>query len=170
MWTWTALDADTKLIVSLHGRHRDADAATEFMHDVALRLNNRVQLTTDGHAAYLRAVEGAFGMDVDYAMLVKRYGPAPDSAAPLQPRRVHRRREEADHGRAGPKPTSARPMWSGQNLSIRMGNRRFTRLTNAFSKKIDNHIYMLALYFTHLQFLPHPQDAARYPGDGGWRR
>lgn len=78
VWTWTALDADSKLIVSYMVGSRDAEAATEFMHDVAYRLASRVQLTTDGHAAYLRAVEVAFGMDVDYAMLVKIYGRAPN--------------------------------------------------------------------------------------------
>jgi IS1 family transposase len=80
VWTWTALDADSKLMVSYMVGDRSADAATEFMHDVAYRLATRVQLTTDGHSAYLRAVEGAFGMDVDYAMLIKIYGSSPESA------------------------------------------------------------------------------------------
>src|SRR6201996_3911270 len=81
-WTWTAIDADSKLIVSYLIGSRDADAAQDFMHDVADRLANRVQLTTDGHRVYLGAVLGAFGIDVDYAMLVKHYGPTPDAAGP----------------------------------------------------------------------------------------
>jgi IS1 family transposase len=151
MWTWTALDADTKLMVSYMVGTRDADAATEFMHDVAFRLNSRVQLTTDGHGAYLRAVEGAFGMDVDYAMLVKQYGPAPDSARRYSPPECIGAEKKPIMG----DPDEAHISTSyveRSNLSIRMGNRRFTRLTNAFSKKIDNHIFMLALYFTFYNF------------------
>jgi IS1 family transposase len=152
VWTWTAIDADSKLIVSYMVGDRSADAATEFMHDVAYRLANRVQLTSDGHAAYLRAVEGAFGMDVDYAMLVKIYGSSPESAKG--------RYSPAECIGAEPKPIMGDPdgkhistsYVERSNLSIRMGNRRFTRLTNAFSKKIDNHIYMLALYFAHYNF------------------
>jgi hypothetical protein len=131
---------------------RSADAGAEFMHDVAYRLANRVQLTTDGHAAYLKAVEGAFGMDVDYAMLVKVYGTSPDSAKG--------RYSPAECIGAVPTPIMGAPepkhistsYVERSNLSIRMGNRRFTRLTNAFSKKIDNHVYMLALYFAHYNF------------------
>src|SRR5690606_13871867 len=125
VWTWTAIDADSKLIVSYMVGDRSADAATEFMHDVAYRLANRVQLTSDGHAAYLRAVEGAFGMDVDYAMLVKIYGSSPESAKG--------RYSPAECIGAKPQPIMGDP--EGQhistsyversNLSIRMGNRRF---------------------------------------------
>jgi IS1 family transposase len=151
VWTWTALDADTKLIVSYMVGTRDADAATMFMHDTAYRLANRAQHTTDGHAAYLQAVEGAFGMDVDYAMLVKKYGPASDSA---------RRYSPPECIGADKKPVMGAPdeahistsYVERSNLSIRMGNRRFTRLTNAFSKKIDNHVYMLSLYFCFYNF------------------
>lgn len=152
VWTWTALDADSKLIVSYMVGTRDADAATEFMHDVAYRLANRVQLTTDGHAAYLRAVEGAFGMDVDYAMLVKIYGASPESAkGRYSPAECIGAKPTPIMGSPEPKDISTSYV-ERSNLSIRMGNRRFTRLTNAFSKKIDNHIHMLALYFCHYNF------------------
>jgi IS1 family transposase len=152
VWTWTAIDADSKLIVSYMVGDRSADAATEFMHDVAYRLANRVQLTTDGHSAYLRAVEGAFGMDVDYAMLVKIYGNAPQGP--------NTRYSPAECVGAKAMPIMGEPdakhistsYVERSNLSIRMGNRRFTRLTNAFSKKIDNHVYMLSLYFCFYNF------------------
>lgn len=152
VWTWTAIDADSKLIISYMAGGRDANYAEEFMHDVAYRLANRVQLTTDGHGAYLRAVEGAFGMDVDYAMLIKIYGSSPESAKG--------RYSPAECIGAKPMPVQGAPdekhistsYVERQNLSMRMGMRRFTRLTNAFSKKVDNHVYMLALYFLHYNF------------------
>lgn len=152
VWTWTAIDADSKLIISFLVGDRDARAAGAFMQDVANRLATRVQLTTDGHGAYLQAVEGAFGADVDYAMLVKIYGASPESAKG--------RYSPAECIGAEKKPITGRPAMADistsyverHNLSIRMGNRRFTRLTNAFSKKIDNHIYMLALYFCFYNF------------------
>jgi IS1 family transposase len=151
VWTWTALDADSKLILSYMVGTRDAEAATIFMHDVAFRLNSRVQLTTDGHAAYVDAVEGAFGMDVDYAMLVKKYGPAPDGARRYSPPECVGADKKPMMGEPDPDYISTSYV-ERSNLSIRMGNRRFTRLTNAFSKKIDNHIFMLALYFTFYNF------------------
>ena len=151
VWTWTALDAESKLIVSYMVGTRDADAASIFMHDVAYRLATRVQLTTDGHAAYLQAVEGAFGMDVDYAMLVKQYGPAPDSARRYSPPECIGAEKKPIMGAPDDAHISTSYV-ERSNLSIRMGNRRFTRLTNAFSKKIDNHVFMLALYFTHYNF------------------
>jgi IS1 family transposase len=152
VWTWTALDADSKLIVSNMVGSRDAEAATEFMHDVAYRLATRVQLTADGHATCLRAVEGAFGMDVDYAMLVKIYGKAPSGPQTRysQPACIGRRKEPI---MGSPDPAEISTSYAERaNLSIRMGNRRFVRLTNAFIKKIDNHVYMLALYFLHYNF------------------
>lgn len=152
VWTWTALDADSKLIVSYMVGTRDADAATEFMHDVAYRLATRVQLTTDGHAAYLRAVEGAFGMDVDYAMLVKIYGAAPSGPQTrYSPAECIGAKKEPIMGSPDPQHVSTSYV-ERSNLSIRMHNRRFTRLTNAFSKKIDNHIHMLSLYFVFYNF------------------
>lgn len=152
VWTWTALDADSKLIVSYMVGTRDANAATEFMHDVAYRLATRVQLTTDGHGAYLRAVEGAFGADVDYAMLVKIYGKAPNGPQTrYSPPECIGAKKEPIMGSPDPQHVNTSYV-ERLNLSIRMGNRRFTRPTNAFSKKIDNHVYMLALYFLHYNF------------------
>jgi len=152
VWTWTAIDADSKLMISYMVGDRSANAASEFMHDVAYRLANRVQLTTDGHAAYLVGVESGFGSDVDFAQLIKIYGNAPQGP--------QTRYSPAECIGAEPKPIMGSPdpapistsYVERANLSIRMGNRRFTRLTNAFSKKIDNHVYMLALYFAHYNF------------------
>lgn len=152
VWTWTALDADSKLIVSYLVGGRDSEYAMWFMDDVAKRLASRVQLTTDGHKAYLGAVEGAFGADVDYAQLVKMYGASPESAkgrySPAECTGTKKRRVEGD---PDPKHVSTSYV-ERQNLSMRMGMRRFTRLTNAFSKKIDNHVHMLSLYFLHYNF------------------
>lgn len=154
VWTWTALDADSKLIVSWLVGDRDAEAATAFMQDVADRLANRVQLTTDGHGAYLKAVEGVFGIDVDFAQLVKLYGTPPGKNAEVRysPAQCVGARKEAFKGRPDPKHISTSYV-ERQNLTMRMGMRRFTRLTNAFSKKIDNHCHALAIYFMHYNFV-----------------
>lgn len=152
VWTWTALDADSKLIVSYLVGGRDADYASAFIDDVAARLANRVQLTTDGHKPYLEAVEGAFGADVDYAQLIKLFGSAPESAkGRYSPAKVNGIRKTEIEGDPDPKHISTSYV-ERMNLNIRMGNRRFTRLTNAFSKKIDNHLHMLSLYFVHYNF------------------
>ncbi|WP_306025712.1 IS1 family transposase [Oceaniradius stylonematis] len=152
VWTWTALDADSKLIVSYLVGGRSAEYADAFIADVAERLANRVQLTTDGHAAYLEAVEGAFGADVDFAQLVKLYGTAPDAAkgrySPAECIGARKTPVEGDPDEAHISTSYVERM----NLNIRMGNRRFTRLTNAFSKKIENHLHMLSLYFVHYNF------------------
>ena len=147
-WTWTALDADSKLIVSYLIGNRDADCAFDFMSDVADRLANRVQLTTDGHTAYLSAVLGAFGIDVDYAQLIKHYGPSPDATGP---ERKYSPGEccGISKRRVLGKPRKAFVSTSyveKHNQTMRQHMKRFARLTNGHSKKIDNHVAMVALY------------------------
>lgn len=152
-WTWTAIDADSKLIISYLVGGRDGQYALEFMDDVRGRLANRVQLTTDGHRAYLNAVEEAFGSDVDYAMLIKQYG-APEGVG------NDRRYSPAECTGIEKKWVEGNPDYDEvstsyverQNLTMRMSMRRFTRLTNGFSKKLENHINMLSLYFVHYNF------------------
>ncbi len=145
-WTWTAIEADTKLIISHFVGGRDGDCAKWFMDDVAARLATRVQLTSDGHKAYLEAVEGAFGADVDYAMLVKIYGASPDSAkGRYSPAECTGAIKTPIEGKPDPKHIST-SYSERSNLTMRMHNRRFTRLTNAFSKKFENHAHMVAIY------------------------
>lgn len=153
-WTWTAIDADSKLIVSYLIGGRDAGAAQDFMHDVADRLANRVQLTTDGHGVYLGAVLGAFGIDVDYAMLVKHYGPTIDATGP---ERKYSPGEccGISKRRVLGKPLKAFVSTSyveKHNQTMRQHMKRFSRLTAAHSKKIDNHVHMVALYTTWYNF------------------
>jgi IS1 family transposase len=152
-WTWTALDADSKLMISWLVGGRDSDAAIIFMDDLRSRLANRVQLTSDGHKAYLEAVEGAFGSDVDYAQLVKLYGASPESAkgrySPAECIGAHKQLIE---GNPDPKYIST-SFAERQNLNLRMHMRRFTRLTNAFSKKIENHAHNIALFMTYYNFV-----------------
>lgn len=153
VWTWTAIDADSKLMVSYFVGDRGAESAMILMDDLRARLANRVQLTTDGHRAYLEAVEGAFGADVDYAQLVKLYGElggnSPEKRySPAECQGIRKRRVEGNPDIAHVSTSHVERM----NLSIRMQNRRFTRLTNAFSKKLDNHIHALALYFAFYNF------------------
>lgn len=153
VWTWTAIDADSKLVVSWLVGGRDSDYAIAFMDDVAKRLSNRVQLTSDGHKAYLEAVEGAFGGDIDYAMLVKLYGTAPESAkGRYSPAECIGARKTSIEGNPDPIHVST-SYAERQNLTMRMHMRRFTRLTNAFSKKVGNHAHAVALHFMYYNFV-----------------
>jgi IS1 family transposase len=153
VWTWTALDADSKLIVSYFVGDRSGQSAIALMDDLRARLRNRVQLTTDGHKAYLEAVEGAFGGDVDYAQLIKLYGAVPESAkGRYSPADCIGARKEPVEGNPNPKHISTSYV-ERQNLNMRMGMRRFTRLTNAFSKKLENHCHMVALYTMFYNFI-----------------
>jgi len=151
-WTWTAICADTKLVFSVLVGDRDAYVANAFMDDVASRLNSRVQLTSDGHKSYLNAVEGAFGADVDYAQLVKQYGPAPHPPGRYSPAICTGARRVEVQGAPDPKHISTSYV-ERQNLTMRMHMRRFTRLTNAFSKKLESHANAIALHFAYYNFV-----------------
>jgi len=151
-WTWIALDSETKLIPAWHVGKRDIQDAHFFIHDLKDRLAHRVQLTSDGHKAYLTAVEDAFGADVDYAMLVKMYGRelVQGEARYSQPVCIGARKRKII---GNPNRSLISTSYvERQNLTLRMTNRRFTRLTNAFSKKIENHKHMIAIYAMHYNF------------------
>ena len=163
VWTWVALDAETKLVASWLVGARDAGYAYEFLSDLKARLLNRVQLTTDGHGVYLRAVEDVFGRDIDYAMLVKLYGQEPQGEKRYSP---------AVCLSATPRPISGNPnpalvstsYVERQNLTMRMNMRRFTRLTNGFSKKFLNLQHAVALHYMHYNFArPHKTLSKPYP-------
>jgi IS1 family transposase len=151
VWTWTAIDADTKLIPCWYVGSRSGASAYRFMTDLAGRLANRVQLTTDGLHAYLSAVDAAFDRDIDYAMLVKIYGDAPESEKRYSPADCLGADKTVIRGRPDPAHISTSYV-ERQNLTMRMSMRRFTRLTNGFSKKLDNHKHMLAIYFMYYNF------------------
>jgi IS1 family transposase len=152
IWTWVGFDADSKLAVSWYVGGRDSEAAMTFIDDLAKRLTHRVQITSDAHRPYLEAIEGAFGGDVDYAMLVKVYGPAPEGERRYSPPVCNGAKKYRIEGNPDPKHVST-SFVERSNLSIRMGNRRMTRLTNAFSKKAANHAHMMSIYFMHYNFV-----------------
>lgn len=152
VWTWTALCADTKLVPCWHVGPRDAEAARQFIGDLAGRLNHRVQLTTDGLKTYLVAVEGAFGADVDYAQLVKIYGESPKSVErKYSPSEFVCASKTAVEGYPDLRHVSTSYI-ERQNLTMRMSMRRFTRLTNAFSKKVENLAHAVSLHFMYYNF------------------
>lgn len=154
VYTWTAIDADTKLIPCWHVGTRDADSAYAFIHDLASRLDGRIQLTTDGHKVYINAVEDAFGADIDFAQLIKLYGNAGQTKedqrrySPAECTGIEKRRIT---GNPNIKDISTSYV-ERQNLTMRMHMRRFTRLTNAFSKKLENHMHAISLYFMFYNF------------------
>ena len=151
VWTWTAIDADTMLVPCWMIGGRDAGYAHEFISDLASRLAGRVQLTSDGHKAYLEAVENAFGADVDFAQLVKLYGAERADEARYSPTRCIGVKSHVVTGEPDGRHTSTSYI-ERQNLTMRMGMRRFTRLTNAFSKKFANHAVAVALHFMNYNF------------------
>jgi IS1 family transposase len=152
-WLWLATDADTKLVPCWHVGNRSGDAAMEFIDDLASRLANRVQLTTDGHKAYLYAVDAAFGGEVDFAQLVKLYGAAPESPkgrySPAECTGITKTRVIGDPDMKHVSTSYA----ERNNLNIRMHSRRMTRLTNAFSKKMENHAHAMSLHFLYYNFV-----------------
>lgn len=151
VWTWTAIEAETKLIVSYFVGDRSSQSAITLMDDLRSRIEGRIQLTTDAYRPYLEAVEGAFGGDVDYAQLVKVYGTTtgkPGRYSPAMCLGAKKRRIEGNPDKS----LVSTSYVERQNLTMRMSMRRFTRLTNAFSKKLDNHIHALALYFAFYNF------------------
>ncbi len=155
IWTWTAICADTKLMPSFMVGARDGVTADMFMHDLAGRLRHRVQLTTDGHSSYLQAVENNFGPDIDYAMLIKQYGN--DEAGNSTPERRYSPGEctgtRIETIKGGPDPAHISTSYVERaNLTIRMHNRRFTRLTNGHSKKAENHVAHFALHAMFYNF------------------
>lgn len=151
VWTWTAICADTKLVPSWYVGNRDGQAAYHFMTDLAGRLANRVQLTTDAHKPYLQAVEDAFGSQIDYAQLVKIYGKGEGDSARYSPPNCLGTQIGVTVGTPDAQHVST-SFCERQNLTMRMSMRRFTRLTNAFSKKIENLEHSVALHFFHYNF------------------
>jgi hypothetical protein len=169
VWTWTAIDQDSRLLISWLVGTREVDDALAFAMDLRWRLANRVQITTDGHLGYLTAMERAFGSDVDYAMLIKQYGKDSgesrevSQARKYSPNKVTSQEVRVVTGNPDPDRISTSYV-ERQNLNIRMGMRRFTRLTNAFSKKIENHTAAVTLQFMYHNFArPHRSLANPYP-------
>lgn len=152
VWTWTAIDVDTKLIISYLVGGRDAEYASEFMDDLRSRIDTRIQLTTDGHKAYLNAVEDAFGANVDYAQLIKVFGNAPDGGkGKYSPAECTGIKKQVISGNPDMSKVSTSYI-ERSNLTMRMHNRRFTRLTNGFSKKFENHLHAISLFTMHYNY------------------
>jgi len=163
VWTWVALDADTKLTVNWLVGLRNVECATHFINDLKDRLTNRIQLTTDGHKVYVDAIDNAFGTDIDYAILNKLYGQEPEQEKRYSPAKCIGAEKRIIQGNPDNKAIST-SFVERQNLTMRMSMRRFTRLTNAFSKKIENLEYAVALHFMYYNFArPHKTLANPYP-------
>lgn len=153
VWTWTCIDAETKLVPTWHVGLRDSESATIFMKDVAGRMAHRVQLTSDGLKSYISAVDKAFGIEVDYAQLVKQYGHGEtEGPSRYSPAECIGCKRDWIAGCPDNEHVSTSYV-ERANLTMRMRMRRFTRLTNAFSKKLENHIHALAVYFMHYNFV-----------------
>lgn len=151
VWTWTSLDAKSKLVPSWMVGDRSAETAKLFIDDLASRLKYRVQLTTDGLKTYLEAIEGAFGSEIDYAILIKIYGSNPEGEKRYSPAKIKDIESKIISGKPKRKHISTSYI-ERQNLTMRMSMRRFTRLTNAFSKKVENHAHAISLHFMYYNF------------------
>ena len=151
VYTWVSICADSKLVPSWFVGRRDLQSAMEFVSDLAKRLRYRVQITSDGHRPYIEAIEAAFGSEVDYSMLVKLYGNVQDESR-YSPAECNGIRKDRITGNPDPRHVSTSYI-ERQNLTMRMSMRRFTRLTNAHSKKIENHIHAISLHYMHYNFV-----------------
>jgi IS1 family transposase len=165
VWLWVAMDADTKVVPCVLLGGRDAGSAHEFITDLASRLKNRVQLTSDGHRPYLEAVETAFGAEIDYAMLVKVYGPDPEGERRYSPPVCLAAIPQPITGSPDPKHIST-SFVERQNWTVRTTMRRYTRLSNGFSRKIENHMAAVAINYFALQLHQDSRDVADVAGDG----